>query len=289
MATRIKSFPTVKCTGWLAAKKYSLTFRHEKATPEKYYNMKIVLIGSGNVNTVLGRRMVKAGHSVLQVISRNLDNASKLAAELDATAADSMQYLNGDADLYMVSVSDTALPQVVEEVLLHEQLVVHTTGAAPLQILKNSSANYGVLYPLQSLRKNMDSEPVIPLFTDANTPEAEEVITRFAQSLSPITGHAGDAERLKLHVGAVLASNFTNFLYMQAEEFCKKENIGFEALLPLIQETAARLQHYSPASVQTGPAVRRDMVTIEKHLQVLKPYPELTDLYKHLTGAIISH
>jgi predicted short-subunit dehydrogenase-like oxidoreductase (DUF2520 family) len=233
--------------------------------------------------------MVKAGHSVLQVISRNIDNAGKLAAELGATAADAMQHLNGDADLYVLSVSDTALPRVVEEVLLHEQLVVHTTGAAALQILKNSSANYGVLYPLQSLRKNMDSEPVIPLFTDANTPENEAIITGFAQSLSPVTGHAGDAERLKLHVGAVFASNFTNFLYIQAEDFCRKENISFEALLPLIQETACRLQHYSPAAVQTGPAVRRDMLTIEKHLEVLKPYPELTDLYKHLTGAIISY
>lgn len=251
--------------------------------------MKIVLIGSGNVNTVLGRRMVKAGHSVLQVISRNIENAGKLAAELGATAADSMQYLNGEADLYIISVSDTALPRVVEEVLLHEQLVVHTTGAASLQLLKNSSARYGVLYPLQSLRKNMDSEPVIPLFTDANTPEAEAVITRFAESLSPVTGHAGDAERMKLHVGAVFASNFTNFLYTQAEEFCRKEHISFEALLPIIQETASRLQHYSPATVQTGPAARRDMITIEKHLEVLKPYPELTDMYKHLTGAIMSH
>lgn len=250
--------------------------------------MKIVLIGSGNVNTVLGRRIVKAGHTVLQVISRNLENAGQLAAELGATASDTMLQLNGDADIYIVSVSDTALPQVAEEVIVHEQLVLHTTGAAPIALLKNSSARYGVLYPLQSLRKNMDSEPVIPLFTDGNTEEAADEIARFAQSLSPITGRAGDTERLKLHVAAVFASNFTNYLYGQAEAFCQKENISFAALLPLIQETANRLERYAPASVQTGPAIRRDMVTIDKHLQVLKSYPELTDIYKYLTGAIMS-
>lgn len=251
--------------------------------------MKIVLIGSGNVNTVLGRRIVKAGHQVTQVVSRNLDNAGALAAELGATAADALQQLQGEADMYIISVSDTALPQVASQIKLNRQLVVHTTGAGPLQLLQGCSQRYGVLYPLQSLRKNMNSDPVIPLFTDGNTSDTEQEILAFAAGLTPVTGHAGDEQRLKLHIAAVLTSNFTNYLYTQAEAYCSKENIDFKALLPLVDETAGRLHHYSPAEVQTGPAARKDLVTIEKHLRVLEAYPELSELYRFLTDRIIAH
>ncbi|WP_394364030.1 DUF2520 domain-containing protein [Filimonas lacunae] len=135
----------------------------------------------------------------------------------------------------------------------------------------------------------MNSNPVIPLFTDGNTPEVEQEILRFAETLSSITGHADDAQRIKLHVAAVLVNNFTNYLYAQAEVFCKQERIDFKVLLPLIEETSGRLHHYSAADVQTGPAARRDMVTIEKHLQILQPYPELIELYVNISDCIINN
>lgn len=250
--------------------------------------MKVVLIGSGNVNTVLGRRMVTAGHPVLQVISKNIANARQLAAALNSIAADNISAIREDADIYILSVSDTALPLVAGQLHLDQQLVVHTTGAGAIQLLQGCSARYGVLYPLQSLRKEMQGLPVIPLFIDGNTPAVKETLTGFAQTLSPVTGYADDAGRLKLHVAAVVASNFTNFLYTQAELFCRQEHIDFRALLPLIAETASRVQQYSPAQVQTGPAIRKDVVTVEKHLQALKPYPELADLYQHLSNAIMA-
>lgn len=249
---------------------------------------KVVLIGSGNVSTVLGRMIVNAGHTVLQVVSRNLAHAHALAEELHATSTEYISVVNQDADIYIISVSDNALPAVARDLrLTQKQLVVHTTGAASMQVLQECSPRYGVLYPLQSLRKERQVLPLVPLLTDGVNGEVRESLAGFAASLSPVSGNASDEQRMKLHIGAVLVSNFTNFLYAQADSYCKKEGLSFAHLQPLIEETALRLREAAPADVQTGPAIRRDTVTIEKHLQLLAAYPELAQLYQQLSNAIM--
>ena len=98
---------------------------------------------------------------------------------------------------------------------------------------------------------------------------------------------ADDEERIKYHVAAVLVSNFTNHMYAMADEFCHKENIDFKKLIPLIMETAGRIQNYEPQLVQTGPAIREDIYTLGKHLQVLSAHPDLKYLYLKLSESIL--
>jgi len=97
---------------------------------------------------------------------------------------------------------------------------------------------------------------------------------------------AGDKERMKLHVAAVIVSNFTNHLYKLAEDYCKKEGLDFKQLIPLIEETAQRLKAISPSDTQTGPAVRRDDPTIQQHLSILERYPHLKKIYEMMTESI---
>jgi predicted short-subunit dehydrogenase-like oxidoreductase (DUF2520 family) len=164
--------------------------------------------------------------------------------------------------------------------------VVHTAAAVPAEVLKNVSRNYGVLYPLQTLRKEQTNIPPIPFLVDGNSPDDLALVQDFAASLSGNVLVAGDELRLRMHVAAVFASNFTNHLYVLAEDFCKKEQLDFSLLLPLINETAHRLHDLPPRQSQTGPAIRNDRITIEKHLEVLNAYPELKAMYEHLTASI---
>jgi predicted short-subunit dehydrogenase-like oxidoreductase (DUF2520 family) len=113
------------------------------------------------------------------------------------------------------------------------------------------------------------------------------LVEDFAQTISGTVAKAGDVERLKLHVAAVVVSNFTNHLYALAEDFCKKENIDFKLLAPLIKETAQRVEAHSPASVQTGPALRNDVFTLDKHLRLLSNHPKLKYIYLKLTDSIM--
>lgn len=250
--------------------------------------MKVVIVGSGNVATVLGRRIKKTEHTIVQVLSRTPENARRLAEELgcDHTSDNSKIYM--DADIYILAVSDSVLYNMDKLSPVGQKLTVHTAGSVAMNVLEKVSANCGVLYPLQSLRREMGDAENIPLLIDGNTPENKAIIASFARSISNTVGEAGDDERLKLHVAAVVVSNFTNHLYALAEDFCKKENVDFKMLVPLIQETAARVQSHSPADVQTGPAFRNDIFTLDKHLRLLAAYPKLRYIYLKLTDSIMN-
>ena len=250
--------------------------------------MRVVMAGSGNVATVLGRLIKKAGHEVLQVLSRDAEHAKILADELGCPYADFNGNIEKEADLYIISVRDKALYELNTKFHADNKMVVHTAGSISKDILKEISHNYGVLYPLQSLRKEMDTTSAIPLLVDANSIEGITLLEDFGRTISDKVSVASDEERLKLHVAAVIVSNFTNHLYALAEDFCKNENVDFKMLVPLIEETALRMANHTPESVQTGPALRNDIITLDKHLRILDAHKKLKYIYLKLTESIMN-
>ncbi|MFT4016330.1 MAG: DUF2520 domain-containing protein [Agriterribacter sp.] len=251
--------------------------------------MKIVIIGTGNVANVLGRKIKAAGHTILQVISRNIDHAYTLADMLGAGSNNYFSAVRPDADIYIIAVSDEAIPEIAAQLLIDNGIVVHTAGAVSKNVLERSARSFGVLYPLQSLSAQRESIPEIPFLIDGNTEETMLRIEQFALTLSGRVQYADDEMRQKIHAGAVMTNNFTNFLYTLTNEFCKKENIDFKLLLPLLTETVQRLQYNDPPLLQTGPARRGDMVTIQKHLSILENYPVLHRLYQEFSQLIIDY
>jgi predicted short-subunit dehydrogenase-like oxidoreductase (DUF2520 family) len=249
--------------------------------------MNIVIIGSGNVAAVLGRKFKLAGHSIVQVYSRNASAASALAYEWDTESTNYKSLVTRTADVYIIAVNDDAIDDVVTDLRLPGKVVAHTAASVPKEILKNVSAHYGVFYPLQSLRKEMITMPEIPVFIDGNDDTAKSKLSALAHSISDeMVVVSGDGDRMKLHVAAVMVSNFTNHLYALAEEYCRKEGLHFKQLLPLIEETAQRIKTVSPKQSQTGPAIRHDAETIQKHLELLAAHPQLKQIYEVLTGSI---
>jgi len=249
--------------------------------------MDIVIIGSGNVAAVLGRKFKAAGHNIVQIFSRNATAATELAYEWDTESTNYKILINKNADIYIIAVSDDAIDDVVDELKLPGKVVAHTAASLPKEALKNVTNHYGVFYPLQSLRKEMTGLPDMPIFFDGSDSIAKSKLATLAHSISKenVT-EAGDDARLKLHVAAVIVSNFTNHLYSLAEEYCRKEGLDFKQLLPLIEETTSRLKNISPTAAQTGPAQRHDNETIHKHLDLLKNHPQLKNLYVLLTESI---
>jgi predicted short-subunit dehydrogenase-like oxidoreductase (DUF2520 family) len=248
--------------------------------------MRIVIIGSGNTATILGRLLYQAGHQITEVVGRNREHTEELAKILDSAPVRITGHVNRESDIYIIAVADTAIQEVASGLHLDKKLVVHTAGSITKNVLASCTKNYGVLYPLQSLRKETDHLPLIPFLVDSNTIENRTLITDLAKSISPYVEFADDKSRLSTHVAAVMVSNFTNHLYDLAEEFCKKENISFQILLPLIKEVANRLETHLPGDVQTGPAIRNDTLTIEKHISLLQPYPLQQSAYRFLTDSI---
>ncbi len=250
--------------------------------------MKVGIIGSGNVATVLGRLIKQKQHEVVQVMSRQIQSATVLATELGARPADWNEAPDPSADIYIISLSDQALQEALQGLDFGNKPVFHTAGSLSKDVLKYVSKQHGVLYPLQSIRKEMQDIPPIPFLIDANNEHTLSIVRSFALTLSDAVGQASDEERVKLHIAAVFVSNFTNHLYVLAENFCNKENIDFNLLKPLILETASRIREHRPSAVQTGPAIRRDIHTIDKHLKILLAHPALRTTYLRLTDSIMN-
>ena len=251
--------------------------------------MQIVFIGAGNVATVLGKKFVQAGHRILQVYSRNAAAASELAYEWDTESTNYKSLINPAADVYIVAVPDDAIDDVIRDLHLPGKVVAHTAASVPMEVLAPVSRHYGIIYPLQSLRKEMRHLPEIPIFFEGGDEKAKTLLGKLATSIAGEQARPADGnERLKLHVAAVVVSNFTNHLYALAEEYCRKEGIDFKQLIPLIEETALRVREIPPSKSQTGPAARGDETTIGKHLQLLEAHPALREIYRQFTDSIKS-
>lgn len=246
----------------------------------------MVIIGSGNVATVLSQQFKEAGHQILQVFSRQQGHAGQLAEILQCAYTSRREELDKNAEVYLVALSDDALKGLSKELTLPGKLVLHTAGAVPKEVLLDVSVNSGVLYPLQSLRKELKPYPAIPLLTDANQGADRQRITELARSISHQVSEADNNMRLKLHLAAVLVNNFTNHLYVLADTYCRKEGADFSLLLPLIRETAERLSRVAPEDAQTGPAIRSDEATLARHLELIDNYKDIKEVYTLMTQQI---
>lgn len=248
--------------------------------------MNIVIIGTGNTATVLGRKFKAAGHHIIQVFGRNGKSASDLAYDLDSESTNYWAVVNRSADLYILAVSDIAIEEVVKELQLPEKTIVHTAASVSKSILENKARHFGVFYPLQSLKKEFSHFPDTPIIIDASDSDTLHLLEALANTISNTVVQVNDEDRLKLHLAAVFCNNFVNHLYALMESYCQKEKLDFNLLIPLINETSSRLSERNASGAQTGPAIRNDVITIEKHLQLLAAHPQLKNIYTVFTKSI---
>ena len=247
---------------------------------------KVVIIGAGNVATHLGKAIKNAGFQILQIVSRTENSARALGTLLGVPFTSSEGELNKEADLYIVSVKDDAIISALTTFSLPENaLVVHTAGSVPMEILKDFSANIGILYPLQtfSKQKNVNFKE-IPVYIEANNEDNVSRLLQFANAFSDRAKQVNSENRAHVHLAAVFACNFSNHLYSIASDILEKAGLSFDDMLPLISETTEKIKFLHPRKAQTGPAIRRDSKVIEKQLNALEGREK--QIYKLITESI---
>jgi predicted short-subunit dehydrogenase-like oxidoreductase (DUF2520 family) len=232
---------------------------------------KITFVGSGNIATNLAHSMDRAGHSINQVISRNIDNAKELASKFGAYYGAKPSEMYKDSDFVILCVSDEAYYEILEDLPTGmSSIICHTAGPVSMDILANYSSDFGVFYPLQSfLKEEVKDLLEVPLFIEWSSEKVKARLFDLADSISNKVREVDSAQREKYHLAAVFANNFTNAMYTIASDYLVSEGLEFNNLLPIIQETAIRLKKSEPAEWQTGPAKRGDNAVIDKHLEML--------------------
>lgn len=249
--------------------------------------MKVVIIGAGNVATVLGKKISLAGNEIVQIVARSRVKAAGLASFFSCDFVDNLLEINHSADIYLISIADSAIGEIASELTLNDKIVVHTAASISKNVLANCSTNYGVLYPLQTLKKELATIPQIPILLDASNDQTKQMLINFTSTWADSVTFTNDENRLKMHIAAVFANNFTNHLFTISKQICYSNGLDFNMLHPLIKETIERVKVSAPEDVQTGPAVRNDWVTITKHQQMLKDDSDALQVYNVLTNSIV--
>lgn len=250
--------------------------------------MKIVLIGAGNLATHLGKALHAAGHDMVQVFSRSMQSAETLASLLDAEPLTDMAQVRDDADVYIFSVKDSALEQLISQLCGGEKKVfLHTAGSMPMSVFRGKALHYGVLYPMQTFSKQREVDfSIIPCFIEANDEFALKQIEGLAGQISHRVYQLSSEDRKYLHLSAVFACNFANHCYAASQELLQQHGIPFDVMLPLIDETAAKVHGMTPKEAQTGPAVRYDENVIDKQIQLLENQPYFQKIYDCMSKSI---
>ena len=231
--------------------------------------MNIVIIGKGNVATNLDYAFRKKGIACQMVSSREgLDQLPP-------------------ANVYIYSVKDEALSEVVAQVKGKEKaLHLHTSGTMPITVFGADKPHAGIFYPFQTFSKArlIEDFSTIPVFFEARGIDDISAVYSLALTITSHVYEATQYDRERLHVAGVFTNNFTNLMYTMAAELLKNTHIPFSALLPLIDETAAKIHNMAPFDAQTGPARRGDENVMNHHMQLLNE--EQRNIYQLLSEAI---
>ena len=248
--------------------------------------MKVVFIGSGNLATHLSLAMKGAGIEVVQVYSQTESHASLLANKLSCSFTTEPASIVIDADIYIFSVKDSALLDLIHKIPQNKGLWLHTAGSVPMGVFEGYNDRYGVLYPLQTFSKNRDIDfSIVPVFIESNSAGDEAYLLSFAGKLTRQVISLSSEKRKHLHLAAVWACNFTNHMYLMASKILQEQSLSEAFLLPLIDETAAKVHQLSAREAQTGPAIRYDENIIEKHIELLSD-PNMKELYRLISRNI---
>lgn len=250
--------------------------------------MNIVIIGAGRVGSALSLAFTRSGHRILKIISHSAEKAAKLAGLYDCDYSNKLD-IPPESEVLITAVNDDALCDVLQKINVPDKAVIaHTAGSVGLDVFSKLNANYGVFYPLQTFTHGREYDfKEIPVFIEGNNEYSVSVLESLALSVSKKVFPLISEKRKYLHLAAVFSCNFVNHLYYAGKEISGQAGMEFDVLLPLLKETMEKASELGPERSQTGPAVRNDRKTIEKHLDLLSFSPDLQKIYKVITDSII--
>ncbi len=224
----------------------------------------ILLVGNGNVATHLRKALKTNGYSVSDLPE------------------------NTSFDAVIFSITDDAYVNAIESFPAAGKLMIHTSGSVPSTVFSGKTNHFGVIYPYQTISrqdKNINFRD-IPLFVTASDEKTQNTLVNLAKKLSDSVKVISDEQRSKLHLAAVFANNFTNYMISVAQKIAEENGLDITLLEPLLEKTFMELKNKPAIELQTGPAVRGDIKIIEKHLKLLENHPEWQKVYSFVSESI---
>lgn len=253
--------------------------------------MNVSFIGAGNLAWHLAPALDNTDFAVREVYSRNQKNAAALVEKLyEARAKMDLDFSSSSSKIFILAVPDDAIAELVGNVILPSNaFLLHTSGSRSLSTLGYASTpNVGVFYPLQTFTKGRKVDfREIPIFIESENTATEKVLMELGKAISRKVLKITSAQRKALHVAAVFASNFTNYMLTLSQDVVKENKLDFDLLKPLIVETINKSLAIGPDKAQTGPAKRADLEILDKHLEFLQSDEDVAEIYRVISQSIV--
>ncbi|HEX2921928.1 MAG TPA: Rossmann-like and DUF2520 domain-containing protein [Bacteroidales bacterium] len=251
---------------------------------------RISFIGSGNVGSALCLEFFRKGCFIEKIASATPTRGKELADSCGAIWSDNLIFPES-TNVIIVAVPDKELQKVLNAIVCSKQaIVLHTAGSYGLDVFPETLLNIGVLYPLQTFSPGRSFNfSEIPFFIEASNDYTLNAILELSSVINSSIFKADTEKRQLLHLAAVFACNFTNHLMTISQDIATSAGFDRNILNSLIKETFNKALVYGGQKSQTGPAVRNDNITMDKHIRLLSSNPVLENIYKNLSESIINN
>ena len=168
---------------------------------------------------------------------------------------------DGDPDVVLLCVPDTAISDVSRCLTPGQAWVGHVSGATPLSALEPHERRFS-LHPLQSFDRSGDPGQLDGAWAaiSGESDDALAVARELAETLGLRPFELAEGDRTLYHAGAVFASNYLVTLQRAAVRL----GVPAEGLVRLMKGT---IDH---GFELTGPLARGDWGTVEAHKQAIR-------------------
>jgi predicted short-subunit dehydrogenase-like oxidoreductase (DUF2520 family) len=249
----------------------------------------VTILGTGNVARVLAHAFTSAGNPITEIWGRNHNAALELATELQSAVAEDIRKIRQHDGIYLIAVSDQAIESVAQQMPFVKGVVAHTSGSTYLKVLSDKFLKSGVFYPLQTFSKlNPPVIEKVPFIIQGSEDWAQEVLKSAVEILGSKAFFMTEEQRIKYHLSAVMVNNFSNHLITLTQDFLNAEGLPSNLIYPLLEQTVNNVINNNAGELQTGPARRGDLNTINTHLTILKDVenPFLEQIYRLFSESI---
>lgn len=252
-----------------------------------FENLPIYVVGSGNVAWNLANAFSKAGIPIHGICSRNKESGFELCKTFNIPCIEEKHIFKLQG-IFILAITDKAIEHIASHID-KKSIVIHTSGSTDIAILQKTHHQSGVFYPLQTFNKYKEVDfSTIPILIEYSTNDIKSLLYLWAYKLNTQVTDCNSADRMKYHVAAVFACNFVNHMLAITENWLNENHLDINLLKPLINETVHKALQQGAYISQTGPAIRNDQITIEKHLKALESHVNLKKIYSFVTESIVS-
>ena len=249
-------------------------------------NESIGFIGAGKVGVTLAKFFKDKGLNVKFIVARSRASFERATKYIKTVKIIRELEEIPKTDVIFVTVNDDAIKAVshkVRRITGEETIIIHTSGFHPSSLIPGKNASFHPLFSFADMEKAYSSLQNI-LFAIEGSEEGKNFLKKLCQKLNLKYTEIHTKSKPLYHIAAVIASNYLVTLMHHAIAALKASgatsNEALKGLITLSKGTLENIIIKGTPDALTGPIARRDIETIEKHLEALENYRDLKEFYK---------